>query len=732
MAAEAPRTGGNDIITGGLGDDLIFAQEGNDLIKYTIGDGFDHVDGGINPAASDVDTFDVTGSAAGEIFHVESLAAFNARAVSDYVAPAATQFGAAEIIVSDGAGNIHAALRNIEEIVIHGGGGGDTLVVGGSFSATALLASTIHFNGEAGDDILDLRARTSNHRVVADGGTGGETIGDVAKLDFSVSQVTAIAALGLTGVAITHDGITDEFTNFESFQFEGGTTLNLAGVLAIDFVDPTVSSVTYPVGDGSLRAGELVVLTVNFSEAVIVAGGTPTLSLNSGGTASYTGGSGTSALTFTYVVGAGQNSADLAVTAFNPVGATVRDAGGNDAVLTGAVANPAGTLVIDTTAPTVSSVAITSATGALNNTLNVGDVVNVTVTMNGAVNVTGTPQLELTIGGSTVLANYSSGTGTSALVFSYTILAGQTDANGISIAANKLTLNSGTITDAAGNGAVLTHAAVADNTSYLVDTTAPTVSSVAITSATGALNSTLNVGDVVNVTVTMNGAVNVTGTPQLELTIGSSTVLANYASGTGTSALVFSYTILATQTDTNGISIAANKLTLNSGTISDAAGNGAVLTHAAVADNTSYLVDTTAPTVSSVAITSATGALNSTLNVGDVVNVTVTMNGAVNVTGTPQLELTIGGSTVLANYSLGDRYFGPGVQLHDPCWPDRCQRHQHRGEQAHAQQRHDHRRRRQRSSADACGGRRQYQLPGRHDGSDGEQCGDHRRHRRRE
>ena len=45
-----------------------------------------------------------------------------------------------------------------------------------------------------------------------------------------------------------------------------------------------------------------VTLTLNMSEAVTVAGGTPTLTLNNGGTATYTGGSGTNALTFSYTV----------------------------------------------------------------------------------------------------------------------------------------------------------------------------------------------------------------------------------------------------------------------------------------------------------------------------------------------------------------------------------------------------------------------------------------------
>ena len=93
------------------------------------------------------------------------------------------------------------------------------------------------------------------------------------------------------------------------------------------------------------------------SEVVTVAGGVPTLSLNNGGTASYTGGSGSNALTFSYTVGAGEDTSDLAVTSFNLNGATVSDAAGNSANIAGAVINPTGILQIDTTAPTVPSVA---------------------------------------------------------------------------------------------------------------------------------------------------------------------------------------------------------------------------------------------------------------------------------------------------------------------------------------------------------------------------------------
>ena len=119
-------------------------------------------------------------------------------------------------------------------------------------------------------------------------------------------------------------------------------------------------------GSGDLAAGSVVTLTMNLNEAVTVSGGTPTLTLNDGGTGTYTGGSGSNALTFSYTVAAGQNTADLAVTAVNLDAATVKDGAGNAANLTGAVVNPAGTLQIDTTSPSITGIAESPSSGDLN------------------------------------------------------------------------------------------------------------------------------------------------------------------------------------------------------------------------------------------------------------------------------------------------------------------------------------------------------------------------------
>ena len=147
--------------------------------------------------------------------------------------------------------------------------------------------------------------------------------------------------------------------NVENAKLNGFAVFQIDGTLPAPS-PPTVSSVVasgagITNGSGTLNAGKVVTLTVAFSEAVTVntSGGTPTQALNNGGVATYTGGSGSNSLTFSYTVAAGQNTSDLTVTAFNLNGATVRDGAGNDANLAGAVTNPAGTLIIDTVAPGV-------------------------------------------------------------------------------------------------------------------------------------------------------------------------------------------------------------------------------------------------------------------------------------------------------------------------------------------------------------------------------------------
>jgi len=122
----------------------------------------------------------------------------------------------------------------------------------------------------------------------------------------------------------------------------------------------------------------------------------------------------------------------------------------------------------------------------------------------------------------------------------------------------------------------------------------PTVSSLSITSNAGSDN-TYSLGNLIQVTVVFSEAVTVNtvgGTPYVTLTVGSISRNANYISGSTTTNLVFSYTVQAGDTDSNGISILANKLFANGSTIRNGASEDATLTHLALADNSSHKVDT--------------------------------------------------------------------------------------------------------------------------------------------
>ena len=147
----------------------------------------------------------------------------------------------------------------------------------------------------------------------------------------------------------------------------------------------------------------------------------------------------------------------------------------------------------------------------------------------------------------------------------------------------------------------------------------------------------MNAGDNVSVTVSFSETVivdNTSGNPSITLVVGTEdNRTATYASGDNSTQLVFRYTIQATGTsgenDTNGISIGANALALNSGTISDPALNNAILTHDLVDNNSSYKVDTILPNVQNMGIASATGRQYNFVNAGDNVSVRGTFSETV-------------------------------------------------------------------------------------------------------
>ncbi len=443
--------------------------------------------------------------------------------------------------------------------------GSGNLTTGATATLTVTFSSAVTVAG--GTPTLAL-----NDGGIASYVSGSGSSALVFSYTVAAGQSTADLALAASN-AIALNGATIRDAAGNAAVLTGANGYNPTGTLQVNSVAPTISAVATSPASGNLADGAAVTLTVTFSSAVTVAGGTPTIALNDGGIAKYVSGSSSTALVFSYTVAAGQNAADLALAASNAIvlnGATIQDAAGNNAVLTGANGyTPAGTLRIDTAAPTIATIATSPGSGQVT----AGNTVTLTVTFSEAVTVAGgTPSIALNDGG---IAKYVSGTGSNALLFSYTVAAGQSTADLALAASNAIVLNGATIHDAAGNNAVLTGANGYNPVGTLsIGTAAPTISAIATSPGSGQVTA----GNAVTLTVTFSEAVTVAGgTPSIALNDGGT---AKYVSGSGSNALVFSYTVVAGQSTADLALAATNAIALNGATIQDAAGNNAVLTGA--------------------------------------------------------------------------------------------------------------------------------------------------------
>jgi hypothetical protein len=233
------------------------------------------------------------------------------------------------------------------------------------------------------------------------------------------------------------------FQSITSFTFSGGNLQLALDDLNFAPAAPTLVSATF--SDSNLKIGETSTVTFTFSTAV--AGFTTAdLTVPNGSISGLSSSDG--GLTWT-----GLFTPDASVTDDTNV-ITVDLSGVSTA--SGGVAGVgtaiSGNYAIDTAAPTVTSVTSSTANG----TYKVGDVISVQVNFGENVTVTGTPQLTLETGSTDRVVNYTSGSGTNSLTFTYMVQAGDSNADLDYISSGALALNGGSIRDAAGNDATLT------------------------------------------------------------------------------------------------------------------------------------------------------------------------------------------------------------------------------------------------------------------------------------
>ena len=121
------------------------------------------------------------------------------------------------------------------------------------------------------------------------------------------------------------------------------------------------------------------------------------------------------------------------------------------------------------------------------------------------------------------------------------------------------------------------------------DTTAPTVDSIAIASVPLS-QATYSAKEVIRVMVTFSEPMAVAGMPQLAIEVGEVDRAAVYESGMG-AVLLFAYPVNEGDSDTDGVSIGANGLTLGDGRIRDLAFNDAELSHNGLSADAGHKVE---------------------------------------------------------------------------------------------------------------------------------------------
>jgi hypothetical protein len=183
----------------------------------------------------------------------------------------------------------------------------------------------------------------------------------VAKASSSVAMSYSIAVIQNSGNTINGAVVDNNYIDYSGaygpFYPPSGSNLTFCGnvnmATGATIASPggtagsDVCGVSASPASGTQNPGTTIALTLTMDQPVFVTG-SPTLSLNDGGAATYAGGSGTGKLVFNYTIGATDAAVKaLAVTAANlPNGAAIADAAGSSVNLSGALQTLNG-LVVD-------------------------------------------------------------------------------------------------------------------------------------------------------------------------------------------------------------------------------------------------------------------------------------------------------------------------------------------------------------------------------------------------
>ena len=215
---------------------------------------------------------------------------------------------------------------------------------------------------------------------------------------------------------------------------------------------------------------------------------------------------------------------------------------------------------------------------------------------------------------------------------------------------------SAAITDSAGNQARNFYSDVIDNVTAA--SSAASVDALALASSPGS-DLTYTIGDEIDVRATYSTSVTVntaSGTPTLNIEVGSEIRPAAYIAGSGTQELTFRYTVAEDDADSDGLSISSGHIAVNGGMIGSGSPRvAAARTHTGLAAQVGHLVDGERPRLSSGSVDGTTLTLNwneplDTTSVPATFQFPIYVNGRQRGTGAIE-SVAVSGSTVTLTLS---------------------------------------------------------------------------------
>ncbi len=483
------------------------------------------------------------------------------------------------------------------------------------------------------------------------GVTNGITLTGFTKLNDSMYNAVCVIPSSGNDVAAADDIpvsvlLKDSVGNMSMYQ----NTIRQMNDL-IDVHRPAILSIKNP-PDKMYKSGDTLDFIFRFNENIRITstGMMASLSVTIGSKskpAFYDHGTTSDSIVFRYIVQPGESDKDGVRTASSILlnNAEIKDIAGNNAILSFSNSNINKGILIDAIAPTVSSVSVPPKA-----VYRTGNILDFIVNYSKRVWISGEENsisLQVSIGTKSRTANYISGSGSNALLFRYTILADDTDKDGIKLAA-AINTNNAIIKDDAGNTGLLN----LNNTGSM--------SGIRINPLTAAIhqiimpdNTVYKTGDTLEFQIVYNERVIVTsntGIPYLRFTAGKTSKQAFYKNGSGSNVLLFSYTVQTGDADIDGIKLNPS-ITLNNGFIADTLSNPAPLSFV-IPDNTNgILLDGIVPFANGI-----TSSGTRMYRIGDTINIDLGFSEKVIVdlkADIPFIQITVGSLVKKITYASG-------------------------------------------------------------------------------